>query len=57
MSYKLYAVRVFSFKWRESLEFYKDVVGFPLSFMDEDIGWAQFDLGGAYIGTVSVANA
>ncbi len=50
MTYKLYAVRIFSFSWQESLEFYRDVVGFPLSFADESLGWAQFDLGSASIG-------
>jgi len=50
MAYKLYAVRIFSFKWQESLEFYQNVVGFPVSYKDNDMGWAQFDLGGAFIG-------
>ncbi len=50
MSYTLYAVRVFSFKWQESFNFYKDVGGFPVSYVDESIGWAQFDLGGPSIG-------
>jgi len=50
MAYKLYAIRVFSFNWEESLAFYRDVIGFPLSFSDEGLGWAQFDLGPAFIG-------
>lgn len=48
--YKLYAVRVFSFRWEESLAFYRDIIGFPVSFADADMGWAQFELGPAYIG-------
>ncbi|MEL7046999.1 MAG: VOC family protein [Pseudomonadota bacterium] len=50
MIYKLYAVRVFSTRWDESLAFYRDVVGFPLSYCDESLGWAQFSLGWAYLG-------
>jgi len=50
MSYKLYAVRVFSFRWEESLAFYRDTIGFPLAFHDTDLGWAQFELGQAAIG-------
>ena len=49
-TYKLYAIRVFSFNWEESLSFYRDVVGFPLTFSDPDIGWAQFELGPAHLG-------
>ncbi len=50
MTYKLCAIRVFCFKWQESLDFYKNVIGFPLGYVDESIGWAQFDLGGPSIG-------
>jgi uncharacterized glyoxalase superfamily protein PhnB len=32
------------------LAFYRDTVGFPLSFSDESMGWAEFDLGTARIG-------
>lgn len=48
--YKLYIVRVFSFKWEESLAFYRDVIGFPVVFADAEMGWAQFQLGSAHIG-------
>ncbi len=50
MTYKLYAVRVFSFEWQESFTFYKDLIGLPVGYVDEKIGWAQFDLGGPSIG-------
>ena len=50
MTYKLYAVRVFSFKWQESFDFYKDAVGLPVGFVDAELGWAQFDLGGPCLG-------
>ncbi len=49
MTYKLYLIRVFSFKWEESRDFYKDTIGFPLQSEDEDLGWAQFDLGSAHL--------
>lgn len=48
--YKLYAVRIFSFNWEASLEFYRDVVQFPVVFADADMGWAQFELGSAHLG-------
>lgn len=48
--YKLYAVRIFTRKWAESLAFYRDTLGFTETFADDDLGWAQFDLGGASIG-------
>ncbi len=50
MSYKLYAVRIFCFKWKECVEFYKTTLGLPVFFEDENLGWAQFDVGGTYIG-------
>ena len=50
MKYRLYALRVFSFRWKESLEFYRDIIGFPVVLSDESIGWAQFDLGTSYLG-------
>ena len=49
MTYRLYLIRVFSFKWEESRDFYKDKIGFPLHIEDEDLGWAQFDLGSAHL--------
>ncbi len=48
--YKLYAVRIFSFKWEEALAFYRDVLAFPLAFADPELGWAQFQVGPAYLG-------
>lgn len=50
MTYRLYAVRVFSFQWDDSVDFYRDIVGLPLSFLDQEVGWAQFDLGAASLG-------
>lgn len=50
MTYKLYAIRVFSFKWREAVDFYQDIVGMRLVFSDDRLGWAQFDLGGTFLG-------
>lgn len=50
MTYKLYAVRIFSTDWETSTRFYEETIGFPLAFKDEKMGWAQFKLGGAYLG-------
>jgi len=48
--FSLYAVRVFSFKWEESIAFYRDTLGWPLEYCDDKMGWAQFRLGNAYVG-------
>ncbi|MDZ7685307.1 MAG: hypothetical protein U5O39_10170 [Gammaproteobacteria bacterium] len=50
MTFKLYAIRVFSTRWNDSLAFYRDRVGLPLAFESEEQGWAQCDLGGVYLG-------
>ena len=50
MDYRLYLVRVFTFRWDEALAFYRDTLGWPLEYADEDLGWAQFRLGGCAIG-------
>ena len=47
MNYKLYAVRVFCIQWSACLAFYRDIVGWPVHYLDENLGWAQFALGGA----------
>ncbi len=48
--FKLYAVRIFSLQWETTLAFYRDVVGLEVAFADDEMGWAQFDLGGVYLG-------
>ena len=47
---KLYAVRIFVRKWEESCDFYRDKVKLPERFRNDDIGWAEYDLGGPCIG-------
>lgn len=47
MKYKIYAQRVFCFHWVECVSFYRDIIGLPITFENEDMGWAEFDLGGA----------
>ena len=42
MSYKLYAVRIFTANWERSLAFYRDSVGLPLAYSEPGMGWAQF---------------
>jgi predicted enzyme related to lactoylglutathione lyase len=50
MSFRLYTVRVFSLRWEESVSFYRDTIGLPLSLLGREYGWAQFDLGSASLG-------
>ncbi len=47
--YRLYAIRVFTLKWEESVHFYRDVVGLQLVRVDPGLGWAQFQAGAAYV--------
>ncbi len=47
MKYTIYAQRVFSFKFAETVEFYKHTIGLPVKFDGIDMGWVEFDLGGA----------
>jgi uncharacterized glyoxalase superfamily protein PhnB len=46
MKYKMYAQRIFCFHWKECVSFYKDTIGLPVKFESEEMGWAEFDLGG-----------
>ena len=46
MKYKMYAQRIFCFHWQECVSFYKDTIGLPVKFESEEMGWAEFDLGG-----------
>jgi lactoylglutathione lyase len=46
MKYKMYAQRVFCFHWKECFSFYKDTIGLPVKFESEEMGWAEFDIGG-----------
>ena len=50
MKFNIYAVRIFSLNWTRSLAFYKDTIGLPVKFENADMGWAEFDLGGASLG-------
>jgi uncharacterized glyoxalase superfamily protein PhnB len=46
MKYEMYAQRIFCFHWKECVSFYKDTIGLPVKFESEEMGWAEFDLGG-----------
>ena len=47
---KLYAVRIFVRKWEESCAFYRDILKLPERFRNDELGWAEYDLGGPCIG-------
>lgn len=55
MKLELYAVRVFVRRWDEACTFYRDILGLTERFRNDDIGWAEFDLGGPCIGLERVA--
>jgi ADP-ribosyl-[dinitrogen reductase] hydrolase len=44
-SYGLVVVRVFVRDWPRALAFYRDTLGIPVAFVDEELGWAQLATG------------
>jgi len=46
MTYKLYAVRVFSRDWEATTRFYREILTLPEKFSNPELGWAEFDIGG-----------
>ncbi len=51
---ELYAVRIFVRQWPEACEFYRDALGLKERFKNDDMGWAEYDLGGPCIGLARV---
>ena len=47
---ELYAVRVFVRRWPEACAFYGGPLGLTERYRDDQIGWAEYDLGGPCIG-------
>ena len=44
MTFSANLIRIFTSNWTEAVDFYRDVLGLALSYIDEELGWAQFDL-------------
>lgn len=51
---ELYAVRVFVRRWDESCQFYGATLGLTERFRNDDMGWAEYDLGGPCFGVERV---
>ena len=51
---KLYAVRIFVRQWPEACAFYGETLGLTERFRNDDIGWAEYDLGGPAFGVERV---
>ena len=47
---KLYAVRVFVRNWPEACAFYGETLGLRERFRSDDMGWAEYELGGPCLG-------
>lgn len=47
---ELYAVRVFVRHWAEACDFYGATLGLTERFRNDDMGWAEYDLGGPCFG-------
>lgn len=53
---ELYAVRLFVRQWDAACDFYGQKLGLTQRFRDDDMGWAEFDLGGPCFGIERVAD-
>ena len=51
---QLYAVRIFVRQWPEACAFYGDTIGLTERFRNDEIGWAEYDLGGPCFGVERV---
>ena len=47
---RLYAIRIFVRDWENSCAFYRDTLQLPERFRDDNLGWAEYDLGGPCLG-------
>ncbi|MGI9336603.1 MAG: VOC family protein [Gammaproteobacteria bacterium] len=47
---KLYAIRVFVRNWDESCAFYRDSLKLTERYRNDELGWAEYDLGGPCFG-------
>jgi len=52
---KLYAVRIFVRDWDAACAFYGKTLGLAERFREDDVGWAEYDVGGACFGIERVA--
>ena len=52
---ELYAIRIFVRRWDEACDFYGADLGLKARFRSDEMGWAEFDLGGPCIGLERVA--
>ena len=51
---ELYAIRVFVRRWAEACAFYGETLGLTERYRNDEIGWAEYDLGGPCIGVERV---
>jgi len=47
---ELYAVRIFVSSWPQACDFYGATLGLTERFRNDDMGWAEYDLGGPCLG-------
>lgn len=51
---EIYAVRVFVRQWSQSCAFYGETLGLAERFRNDELGWAEYELGGPCIGVERV---
>ena len=47
---ELYAIRIFVRRWPEACAFYRDALGLKERFRNDEIGWAEYGIGGPCFG-------
>ena len=52
----LYAVRIFVKNWDEACSFYGATLGLEERFRNDEIGWAEYDLGGPCFGVERITS-
>jgi len=51
---KLYAVRIFVRQWSQACTFYGETLGLTERYRNDELGWAEYDLGGPCFGVERV---
>lgn len=54
---ELYAVRIFVRQWSEACAFYGETLGLKERFRNDELGWAEYDLGGPCFGVERIQHA
>jgi catechol 2,3-dioxygenase-like lactoylglutathione lyase family enzyme len=51
---ELYAIRIFVRQWSQACEVYRETLGLTERYRNDELGWAEYDLGGPCFGVERV---